>query len=88
MNTSHTPGSFRVIATEANTSVVSQDGIHISDIDGYGATHETNKANGALLASAPDLLAALELVYANAAESPEWIRERIGPAIAKAKGDA
>jgi len=33
----------------------------------------------------PDLLAVLEVVFANAAESPEWIRARIGPAIAAAK---
>ena len=43
-------------------------------------------ANANLIASAPDLLAALELIYSNAGESPEWIRSRIGPVIAKAKG--
>lgn len=37
-----------------------------------------------LFRAAPELLAALELIYANAAESPEWIRDRIGPVIAKA----
>lgn len=44
-------------------------------------------ANARLIAAAPELLAALELIYANAAESPEWIRARIEPAIAKANGD-
>jgi hypothetical protein len=43
-------------------------------------------ANAALVAVAPDLLAALQLVYANAGESPEWIRSRIAPAIARAIG--
>lgn len=43
-------------------------------------------ANAALAAAAPDLLAALQLVYANAGESPEWIRSRIAPAIARATG--
>ena len=43
-------------------------------------------ANAALVAAAPDLLAALQLVYANAGESPEWIRSRIAPAIARATG--
>lgn len=43
-------------------------------------------ANAHLIASAPELLAALELIHSNAGESPEWIRARIGPAIAKAKG--
>ena len=40
----------------------------------------------ALIEAAPDLLAALQLVYANAGESPEWIRSRIAPVIARAIG--
>ena len=40
----------------------------------------------ALIEAAPDLLAALQLVYANAGESPEWIRSRIAPVIARATG--
>lgn len=44
------------------------------------------EANARLIASAPELLAALELIHSNAGESPEWIRARIAPAIAKAKG--
>ena len=43
-------------------------------------------ANAALVAAAPDLLAVLQLVYANAGESPEWIRSRIAPAIVRATG--
>jgi hypothetical protein len=39
-------------------------------------------------AAAPELLAALQLVYSNAGESPEWIRARIGSVIAKAEGKA
>ena len=46
----------------------------------------TMEADARLIASAPDLLAALELIYSNAGESPEWIRSRIGPVIQKAKG--
>ena len=45
-------------------------------------------ANAHLIAAAPDLLAALELIYSNAGESPEWIRSRIGPVISKATGGA
>jgi hypothetical protein len=41
-----------------------------------------------LFAAAPELLAALQLVYSNAGESPEWIRARIGSVIAKAEGKA
>ena len=45
-----------------------------------------NPDDAALAAAAPDLLAALQLVYANAGESPEWIRSRIAPVIARATG--
>ena len=47
---------------------------------------ENHQANARIIAAAPDLLAALQLVYANAGESPEWIRSRIAPAIARATG--
>jgi hypothetical protein len=47
---------------------------------------DTNVANMRLVASAPELLAALQLVFANAGESPEWIRARIGSVISKAEG--
>ena len=40
---------------------------------------EDHQANARIIAAAPDLLAALQLVYANAGESPEWIRSRIAP---------
>jgi hypothetical protein len=43
-------------------------------------------SNARLIAAAPELLAALQLVYANAGESPEWIRARIGSVISKAEG--
>jgi len=43
-------------------------------------------ANARLIASAPEMLAALALIYANAGESPEWIRARIAPVIEKAIG--
>ncbi len=49
---------------------------------------KTALANARLIAAAPELLAALELIYANAAESPEWIRASIAPAILKATRSA
>ena len=45
-----------------------------------------NPDDAALVAAAPDLLAALHLVYAIAGESPEWIRSRIARVIARAAG--
>lgn len=41
-------------------------------------------ADATLAAASPSMFHVLELIYANAAESPEWIRERIGPVLAKA----
>lgn len=46
------------------------------------------RANAALVAAAPDMLAALQLIHANAGESPEWIRSRIDAVIARATGGA
>lgn len=43
-------------------------------------------ANARLIAAAPDLLAALQKIDANAAESVEWIRRVAREAIAKAEG--
>ncbi len=45
-----------------------------------------DEANARLISCAPEMLAALELIFSNAGESPEWIRARIGPVIEKAKG--
>lgn len=45
-----------------------------------------DEANARLISCAPEMLEALELIHANAAESPEWIRARLEPIIAKAKG--
>jgi hypothetical protein len=72
----------------------SSDSEFISSPDGFIAqlverdTPRETEANARLIASAPDLLAALELIYSNAGESPEWIRSRIGPVISKATGGA
>ena len=68
------------------------DSEFISSPDGFIAqlverdTPRETEANARLIAAAPELLAALELIYSNAGESPEWIRSRIGPVIQKAKG--
>jgi len=49
---------------------------------------ESAMRQASLFTTAPELLAALQLVYSNAGESPEWIRARIGSVIAKAEGKA
>lgn len=39
------------------------------------------EADARLIAAAPWMLAIIEYIYANAAESPEWIRARLDPII-------
>lgn len=62
-------------------------GCDIPGAHGEVGTDEA-KANARLIAAAPEMLAALQLIHANAGESPEWIRARIGSTIAKAEGNA
>ena len=59
-----------------------------SDGEEHGDGWEEAWRNADLIAAAPEMLAALRLIYANAGESPEWIRARIGSTIAKAEGKA
>ena len=76
----HTPGPFPLKVTNVDDFfvIVTNQGNH------YAKTFDPAAAS--LISSAPDLLAALELIYSNAGESPEWIRSRIGPVISKATG--
>ena len=76
----HTPGPLPLKITNVDDFfvIITNQGNH------YAKTFDPAAAS--LISSAPDLLAALELIYSNAGESPEWIRSRIGPVIAKAKG--
>ena len=46
----------------------------------------SGKSNARLIAAAPELLAALHKLSANAVESAEWIRRVADEAIAKAEG--
>ena len=94
----HTPGPWLVYQPESidtcyegedNPATIRAGGTHVATIPGMRPHLTGNRlANAHLIASAPDLLAALELIYSNAGESPEWIRSRIGPVIAKATGGA
>ena len=56
----------------------------IPTLDAAASTHEERDANAKLIAAAPELLAALEKISANAAESVEWIRRVAQEAINKA----
>jgi hypothetical protein len=94
MEAKHTPGPWFVEPEEASE----HRGIAICAADATVATilpeedgpalDETDWANARLIAAAPDLLAALEKIDSNAAESAEWIRSVIRPVIAKGKASA
>lgn len=83
MSAQHTPPKeWRAV------NVTGHQGLIVCDRTGANIAVSYDKEHAPLLASAPELLAALHLIYANAGESPEWIRARITPAISKAEGRA
>ena len=85
MKSAHTPGPWR----QTGPNVRAGDALICYAMNHHANTEtpEPEKlANARLIACAPALLSALELIYSNAGESPEWIRSRIGPVIEKAKG--
>lgn len=85
MENAHTPGPWH-IGMKPGPIIYGPLGEQVVDCrQGFIGIGE-NAGNARLIASAPELLAALELIHANAAESAEWIRARIAPVIAKANG--
>jgi hypothetical protein len=79
---SSTPGPW-----EKRHLRVQKEGNYIADCDaGYLFSDEEKHANARLIAAAPALLAALEKIETNAAESPEWIRRVTGAALQLARG--
>ncbi len=80
----HTPGPWssdgRVLRNSRGESIASGG-------NNRAVTGSELAASLQLAATAPDLLAALELIDSNAAESVEWIRRVARTAIAKAKGE-
>jgi len=76
----HTPGPFPLKITQVDDFfvIITNQGNH------YAKTFDPAAAH--LIASAPEMLEVLALIYANAGESPEWIRARIAPVIEKANG--
>ena len=87
---SHIPGPWIAIPTTAisrNANTVRMDVVTTSgEWNPAFVAGDILPSDARLISSAPDLLAALELIYSNAGEPPEWIRSRIGPVIQKAKG--
>jgi hypothetical protein len=92
MKTTHTPGPWVVkngTSILAGKSQVANTGFKMGDWP--KEDYETERANARLIAAAPDLLAALEMVV-NAADTGWEISDgawmEIQAAIAKAKGGA
>ena len=86
----HTPGpwtSGRAIPADNTVSRIVRAGAdHIAVVMDLDGAAQEAVDNARLIAAAPDLLAALQLIHANAGESPEWIRSRIDAVIARAIG--
>ena len=60
--TKHTPGPWHLSECATQTTragIVSVDGLHITDVNGYGMTDSQNQANATLLAAAPAMYEAL-----------------------------
>ena len=89
--TKHTAGKWYVSGTDKGPA---RRHLHIGAegspmvLASMNHVHTDTVANAALIASAPDLLAALELIDSNAAESVEWIRRVARAAIRKSTGEA
>jgi hypothetical protein len=71
----HTEGPW-FISRHATPDYAPQFGVW-SEEDGKDHAIVKGEANARLIAAAPDLVHTLEIIRANAGESPEWIRKRI-----------
>ena len=90
MNTQYTPSHWINDGTEISACVdpaVSRS--YIAPICSLDTDWHPDivAANARLIAAAPDLLHALQMIDSNAAESAEWIRRVARAAIAKATGE-
>jgi hypothetical protein len=93
----HTPGPWKMSGSTTAVYRAVQDGNWAGHSDlnepiawltDTGRNAEETEANARLIAAAPELLAALKKIDANAAESPEWIRRVARKARRKAEGRA
>ncbi len=97
MNTAkHTPGPWHLSECATQTTkagIVSMDGLHITDVYGYGMTDSQNQANAHLIAAAPAMYEALQIMVkaANVDEIDPLVMfasiERAKGALAQAEGE-
>ena len=92
----HTPGPWHLSECATQTTragIVSVDGLHITDVNGYGMTDSQNQANATLLAAAPAMYEALQGALKNidrlndkrSAYRAQWIKA-VQVALAQAEG--
>lgn len=60
--------------------VIESDAAQVAEVY-YPSCYLTRNANARAIAAVPALLEALEIIHANAAESPEWIRRHTTAAL-------
>jgi hypothetical protein len=82
----HTSGPWHLGKRAGTPAIYGKDGAEIAEI--FHVLTPEWRENARLIAAAPELLGALQVIHANAGESPEWIRTRIDAVIAKAEGRA
>lgn len=85
METKHTPGPWKF----HGSTLVQDKGnrLHLGSFHEAPGLGSAADANARLITAAPEMLKALQLIYANAGESPEWIRSRIESVINRATGN-
>ena len=93
MKAQHTPGPWITLDTGLDVFVDTNKDPqmlpkfrHIAAVITTCQFDQEARANANLIMAAPELLAALELIYSNAGESVEFIRRHCSAAISKAKG--
>lgn len=84
----HTPGPWHTQSEQHREWIIGSDGLPVGYRWRLDRFPRDNVANARLIASAPELLAALQIIHANAGESAEWIRRHASAAIALATGGA
>ena len=94
--TKHTPGPWHLSECATQTTragIVSVDGLHITDVNGYGMTDSQNQANATLLAAAPAMYEALKAaldyyrgVFTGNTVTDEMMSSKLEQALAQAEG--
>ena len=90
----HTPGPWSKGKNRTQNCILSQ-GLVVAQVNHYPLDPEQSDANLALIAAAPDLLAALESVLAYDDNSlpwdecnlPKWLIDEVRAAVQKARGE-